>query len=238
MYSSAPWWRSPSLLWLTGMCQLCHGARAVMSARPWCHGTESHAHRLVARKFKRPYFLLHVFANIIITWYSFGGVLHALAAPSKTTLPGSEGPVSQMYLVWIYAIHIYHPIFFKTGKMDWVHHVPVYVLNTLMFSVLSGPVFQFQACVLSGIPGGVDYLLQVFEGQGYLSRSLYKDWASWINIYVRAPFGYISGYVCIVGLFSRLGEATIWQCVVFVGMGVHACWNAPFFCRQVSSRSK
>ena len=104
--------------------------------------------RLIARRLKRSYFFLHVVANVAITWYSFGGVLRSLAAPSTSTLPGAEGPVSQMYLVWIYAIHIYHPIFFKTGKMDWVHHVPVYILNTLMFSVLSGPVFQFQARAL------------------------------------------------------------------------------------------
>ena len=69
--------------------------------------------------------------------------------------------------------------------MDWVHHVPLYVLNTLMFSVVSGPALQAQACILTGIPGGVDYLLQVFEGEGWLSRALYKELASFNNTHVR-----------------------------------------------------
>ena len=127
-----------------------------------------------------------------------------------------------------------HPIFFRTGTMDWVHHVPVYVLNTLMFSVLSGPAFQFQACILTGIPGGVEYLLQVIEGEGLLSRALYKDYSSWINTHIRAPLGWLGGYICLVGWLRawQAGGASLWQSIVFVGMGVHACWNAPFFGRQ------
>eukprot|EP00966_Prymnesium_polylepis_P099213 2297947-Prymnesium_polylepis.2 len=137
-----------------------------------------------------------------------------------------------MYVVWVYAIHIYHPIFFKTGKMDWIHHVPVYILNTMMFTVLTGPAFQAQVCILTGIPGGIDYLLQVVEGQGCLSRAIYKGWSSWINTYVRAPLAYLTGYVGILGLCWQREEASLWQSVVCVLMGVHACWNAPFFGRQ------
>jgi len=188
----------------------------------------------VARRFKKTYFALHVFANIVITAYTFGGVLDSLANPTSSTLPGPTGAVSQIYLAWTYAIHIYHPIFFKTGTMDWVHHIPVYTLNTLMFSVLSGPAFQLQACILTGIPGGVDYFLQVLEGEGLLSRALYKELGSWINTHIRAPLGWLSGYICLVGLYraSQAGEASSWQTIVFFLLGLHACWNAPFFCRQ------
>ena len=54
-----------------------------------------------------------------------------------------------------------HPIFFKTGMMDWVHHVPVYILNTAMFSVRCGDAILLKALILCGIPGGIDYFLQV-----------------------------------------------------------------------------
>ena len=37
----------------------------------------------------------------------------------------------------VYAVHIYHPIFFSTGRMDWIHHTPVYILNTLIFTIRS-----------------------------------------------------------------------------------------------------
>jgi hypothetical protein len=56
--------------------------------------------RLVARRFKRTYFALHVFANVIITWFSFGGLLRTLAYPASSTLPGPDGPVSQLYMIY------------------------------------------------------------------------------------------------------------------------------------------
>ena len=87
---------------------------------------------------------------------------------SLSTLRLPDTPASQLYLVWVYAIHIYHPIFFKTNVMDWIHHIPVYILNTLMFSTLSGPVFQLHAMILTGVPGGIEYFLLVLEGEGWV----------------------------------------------------------------------
>ena len=54
----------------------------------------------------------------------------------------------------------------RAWRQDWIHHVPVYILNTLMFSVRAGDVILLQALVMTGIPGGVDYLLPVVEGDG------------------------------------------------------------------------
>ena len=100
-------------------------------------------HRVVAARVKRQYFLTHVFANIIITLLTVEGAVRSLFNPMTSTAPGpAGGGCSTLYLCWIYAIHIYHPIFFATGRMDWIHHVPVYILNTLMFSVRSLPTPQ------------------------------------------------------------------------------------------------
>ena len=51
-----------------------------------------------------------------------------------------------------------------------------------------------------GVPGGIDYALQVLEGEGKLSRAKYKDLCASINVWMRAPLGCISGYVILVGL--------------------------------------
>ena len=96
---------------------------------------------------------------------------------------------SALFMVWIYACHIYHPIFFRTGVMDWIHHVPVYILNTLCFTIPSCNAIHLQSLIMMGIPGGLDYLLQVLEGEGKLSRAYYKELCSMINVYVRAPLG-------------------------------------------------
>ena len=50
--------------------------------------------RLVARRFKRSYFALHVFANIIITALTLPGAIRALQNPltSSVVVPGRPQP--------------------------------------------------------------------------------------------------------------------------------------------------
>lgn len=139
---------------------------------------------------------------------------------------------SALFMVWIYACHIYHPIFFRTGVMDWIHHVPVYILNTLCFTIPSCNAIHLQSLIMMGIPGGLDYLLQVLEGEGKLSRAYYKELCSMINVYVRAPLGAWSSYVMILGLYHGWEHATPYQAAVLIGLSAHAYWNPPFFGRQ------
>jgi len=189
-------------------------------------------HHLVAKRFKRTYMALHVFANIVISTLTLPASLRALANPTSSTIPTPGRQPDSLYICWVWALHVYHPIFFKTGKMDWVHHIPVYILNTLMFSVRHGDVIALQAFIMTGVPGGVDYLLQVLEGEGQLSRGLYKEYCASINMWVRAPFGAFSAYICLLGLAHGWDDASGWQRLVLFLMGMHAAWNPPFFCRQ------
>lgn len=189
--------------------------------------------RLVARKFKRPYMCLHVAVNIVITALTFSGAVRALMEPSSSTVvtPGEAVPNS-LYICWVYALHIYHPIAFKTGVMDWVHHVPVYIINTMSFSVPLGDAILLQILILTGIPGGMDYFLQVLEGEGRLSRASYKEYCSRINTWIRAPLGTISSYICFLGLYNEWEHASVWTRFVLFALGLHAAWNPPFFARQ------
>lgn len=161
------------------------------------------------------------------------GAVRALFAPQNSTViaAGAVQP-QQLFLCWVYALHIYHPLFFKTGRMDWVHHIPVYFLNTLTFSINNGDAICLQSLVMTGIPGGLDYLLQVFEGAGLMTRATYKGYCSAINNWIRAPFGAVSSYVSFLGLYHGWAFVTWWEAFVFAGLSVHAFWNPPFFGRQ------
>ena len=77
--------------------------------------------------------------------------------------------------------------------MDWIHHIPVYILNILMFACHFGDVFCLQTIILTGVPGGIDYLLLAIEGEGRLPRATYKHLSAYINNWVRAPLGFVSG---------------------------------------------
>ena len=189
-------------------------------------------HALVARHFKRPYFVLHVFANIVISALTLPGAMRALTNPQLSTTISAEGQSNALYQCWIFAIHIYHPIFFKTGAMDWIHHVPVYMLNTMIFSVPSVDAIHLQSLILTGIPGGIDYLLQVIEGEGKMSRAYYKDCCAMINNWIRNPLGIISSYACFVGMHHGASIESTWNRVVLAALALHAFWNPPFFMRQ------
>lgn len=192
-------------------------------------------HRTIGVRLKKQYFACHVFANAIIVYFVLQDSVHALMHPQTSTVPLTDSDsTSQMFMCWCLAIHVYHPIFFRTGAMDWIHHVPVYILNTLMMGCLSGEVFCFQACIMTGIPGGIDYLLLVLEGERVISRATYKSLSAYINNWFRAPLGFISGYTCLVGLYHQWNQPniTLYQRIVFTLMGIHGMWNPPFFGRQ------
>ena len=96
-------------------------------------------HIVVANRFKRPYFVLHVIVNAINLYICASGAVEGLMNPQSSVInEESRGPESQTYIALIFALHAYHPIFFKTGRMDWIHHTPVYILCILMLSVPSG----------------------------------------------------------------------------------------------------
>ena len=190
-------------------------------------------HATVARHFKRTYFALHVFANTVITALTLPGALRALVhAENSTVVANGAIQPNVLYMCWIYALHLYHPLFFKTGAMDWVHHVPVYIVNTLAFSVPCGDAICLQSLVMTGIPGGLEYLLQVLEGEGLLTRAAYKGYSSSINTWLRAPFGALSAYVCFLGMYHGWARTTRGELLAHGLLGVHAAWNPPFFARQ------
>ena len=201
-------------------------------------------HKTIAVRFKCTYFALHVMVNTIVTAIVWKGAVRSLLNPTQSTVPlTADSPNSHMYLCWVFALHVYHPIFFRTNSMDWIHHIPVYVrtcccaecgalnsdrcvatatttqenltdvfvflsttpanrytVNLLIFGCLFGDVFCLQTIVLTGVPGGIDYLLLVLEGEGVMSRATYKHWSAYINNWCRAPMGVLSGYICLLGV--------------------------------------
>jgi len=202
-----------------------------------CFGLIAIFHRLVAYRFKKVYFTLHVFVNSIIVWLTITPAIHCLLRPEESTVPTSpENANSMFYLCWCFALHVYHPVFFNTGRMDWIHHVPVYILNILMFGCLFSDVFALQAFVMTGLPGGLDYVLLVLEGEGKMKRATYKAWSANINSWFRMPVGFIAGYLCLLGLWRQYDQPSnppsTYQVFVFLFMGIHGLWNPGFFGRQ------
>ena len=63
-----------------------------------------------------------------------------------------------------------------------------------------------------------------------MTRASVKHYSSMINTWFRLPMGYASGLIAFVGVYHQYERITsTYQCVIFILMGIHAMWNAPFF---------
>lgn len=110
---------------------------------------------------KSRYFALHACANAVATVAAFPDVVRGFTEPEVSWSGPSQTMVANSA---ISAIHIYHCLAFKLSTSDIVHHlVFVSVLCGLgiAFKDKGGIANNFGCFFLSGLPGGLDYILLV-----------------------------------------------------------------------------
>ena len=197
------------------------------------------AHQLIASRFKKPYFALHVMHNAAIIYFSIGDALSALKDPLNANKCGGKyndvfnGCASYMPLLINLSLHLYHPIAFGPLKpIDWIHHIPNYICTMLSFSFYWNGNLNLSVFALTGLPGGVDYVLLVCVGQGWQSRYSYKRWSARINVWLRAPLACATAYIGLASLAHQWAGTSWGQVAVTLLLNGHSLWNGPFFMRN------
>jgi hypothetical protein len=147
--------------------------------------------RLVAMPFIHPgarYFFLHAVINLgVVCFAAWPDVLrllldstHAYSGPSHTMVANSA----------IMAIHIYHCLAFKLSTADIVHHllfVTICCGLAIPFKHHGGVANNVGCFVLSGLPGGVDYVMLVLVKHSKLDKLTEKKWNARIQGWLRGP---------------------------------------------------
>eukprot|EP00041_Stephanoeca_diplocostata_P024777 m.636663 g.636663 ORF g.636663 m.636663 type:complete len:260 (-) comp22599_c0_seq1:2615-3394(-) len=169
---------------------------------------------------KSRYFALHTVANAIATVASFPDVWRGLTdvetsweGPSHTMMANSA----------ICAIHIYHCIAFKLSVADIVHHlVFVSILCGLgiAFKTRGGIANNFGCFFLSGLPGGLDYILLVLKCEGYIGKMTEKRLNRYIQQWIRGPSMSIYGFIAWTA-WRRGHTAHLHGAVVFLVAFLH-----------------
>lgn len=121
---------------------------------------------------------------------------------------GFFGAISIWPLTVINAVHFYHMIGgFQLTAGDYFHHflfIPTIALPGQLFRW--GPLANFQAFFISGLPGGVDYLLLGLQKLGALDHLVEKRVNANLNSWCRAPGILFSTVLCYQGLlYGRCG---------------------------------
>eukprot|EP00128_Syssomonas_multiformis_P012307 Colp12_sorted_trinity150504_noHs@12316 len=131
------------------------------------------------------WFILHAIGNFAAVifcledlYLSFSDPLHAL-----------DGKASLFPVRIIAAIHIYHCVVFKDlRREDWVHHILMAgVICGVGMYFEPGPLMNVLSFFLSGLPGGIDYVLLTLVKNNKMDRLEEKKWNSAINAWLRAP---------------------------------------------------
>eukprot|EP00937_MAST-01D_sp_MAST-1D-sp2_P007311 g7311.t1 len=143
------------------------------------------------------WFLLHSFANLWVVVlgapdmiYSFWRPLEAMSTEYCVKLNGDGYPFacSDWPKAIIVALHTYHALAFRLSSEDIFHHLLfVPVIAGFGFLQQWGSAENVLAFFISGLPGGIDYLLLGLVKMGVVHPILEKRWNCSINTWLRAP---------------------------------------------------
>jgi hypothetical protein len=183
------------------------------------------------------WFLTHAFANL-------GVVVTGARALAVTLIDPHNAMDSRVYsditmfgaasswpLTIINAVHAYHMLggFNLTGA-DYFHHLLfVPALGIPGQILLWGAVEPGGACFISGLPGGISYLLLGLLKLGKIDAMSEKRITANLNTWVRVPGMLISSFIIYQAMLYQRHTLPLWPAVLHVVLPVY---NALYYCKQ------
>jgi hypothetical protein len=92
---------------------------------------------------------------------------------------------------------------------------------------------DYAAFFLSGLPGGIDYVLLVLHYHGFVSRHTEKWWFAHVNVWIRSPGPIVFGFVAYMNWFHpTLSAASQLPAPVAAGILALVVYNGQLYSRQ------
>jgi len=146
---------------------------------------------LLTNDYPGRWFLLHAFWNFGITLACIPDVLETIYRPSVACMPAKS--YNLLPTLMSMALHLYHcvaPWFWhKFTREDFFHHIVFAIGGLGSISVLWpwGPGANFAFLFLTGLPGGLDYLMLGMVKLKLMNRLSEKSINSAVNAWIRGP---------------------------------------------------
>ena len=151
---------------------------------------------------KSRYFTLHACANTVTCLAAWPDVVRAYTDDPHTvflgpayTMVGNSATI---------ALHLYHMMAFKVTQADLFHHltfVGCLCGPAIPFKQVGGIAINLSCFFLSGLPGGIDYVMLVLVYEGKMAKATEKKWFSIINAYFRGPSMVVYAYLGWLALY-------------------------------------
>ena len=177
---------------------------------------------------KTRWFALHAIANGIIAVSSLPDVTQVLGSPFCSMLNPMQSWVPSHTAV---AVHSYHFLAFTKIRLDDLMHLIVFVglLNVPNFLLSAGSITNLVMFFMTGLPGGLTYLMLVLVKLGVMASIREKEISADINTYLRSPALVYCGTSMLASAVQGASRPPIW--IVFV-CGLVTIFNGIYYGRM------
>eukprot|EP01063_Lacrimia_lanifica_P029258 TRINITY_DN4425_c0_g1_i1.p1 TRINITY_DN4425_c0_g1~~TRINITY_DN4425_c0_g1_i1.p1 ORF type:complete len:324 (+),score=130.52 TRINITY_DN4425_c0_g1_i1:55-1026(+) len=190
------------------------------------------AHFVWLRFTRSPYYIAHAIVNFLIVF---------ITAPALWMFVTDTVEALKVRTVDTWAmdlcngLHVYHVMAYTDLRfVDYLHHVVmVFFCMPLCYVAELGLVANYNMFFVSGLPGGVDYVMLALVRYKLLRKLTEKKWNTSINVWVRSPF--LVGSVFL----SHTQVMLVWDSLTRQNVICHfVCqaiqlWNAMYFTESV-----
>jgi len=183
------------------------------------------------------WFLLHALANLFVCVTAFTSLMTVALDPThaadafKYTDTSLFGTASVWPLTIINSVHVYHMLGgFKLSAADYFHHFLFIPLLGFPGQVYRwGPLANWQAFFISGLPGGVDYLLLGLSKLRMCDSLFEKRVNANLNTWFRCPGILIATVLLYQALLLERHAVPLWAAYIQLLLPIY---NACYFSKQ------
>ena len=183
--------------------------------------------------FKGMYYFNHFLGNMYIIknaipeiGYCYSNLDNAIIQPTNTNI-----------ISMVSSIHIYHILYYykKLRYDDWLHHILMLGFSLpLSLRLQTGALLSHSLFFLSGLPGGIDYLLLFLNRNNYIHKSTEKYINYNMNLWIRSPGCILSSYFIINGYLHNYNNYNIINNISIILISSSIYWNGIYYMNQVS----
>jgi len=170
---------------------------------------------------------------MIVVYYTFNDVINCFTNfDNILTMNHSNIPS-----LTTYSLHIYHFIYyFKSLKLDdYLHHILMVGFCLPVGNYIqSGLLLNYSLFFLTGLPGGIDYLLLFLNRNNLLiDKYTEKTINSYLNLWIRLPGCISQSTLTILIYFKNKHLYSLDLKVLILMVLLLVSWNGIYFMNQV-----
>lgn len=174
------------------------------------------------------WFFLHSIINFIVVYYS---VVDVYTCITNTTECYKIGWNNNSIKVYNYAtlLHIYHCLFFKLTRADYLHHFLMVAICGSLCYILQSIISSFALFFLTGLPGGIDYMLLYFVKKNKISLVTEKKIYTLLSAYVRAPGCTYTLAIGMNGIMDYYLSKEYYKLIILLVTILLIFWNGQYY---------